>query len=71
MIRLELTRLWTYSIGSSMVIDGAVSYRARDWRVNLHLKNLTDEEYEVRGFGSDSVIPAAPFAAYVSLGFDL
>ena len=61
----------SFAIDSALVLDGSVSYRRNDWRVNLHLKNLTDEEYELRGFGSDSVIPAAPFAAYVMIGFDL
>jgi hypothetical protein len=26
----------------------------------LNLKNITDEEYEMRGFGATSVIPANP-----------
>ena len=60
-----------FAVDSALVLDGSVFYRRDNWRVNLHLKNLMDEEYELRGFGSDSVIPAAPFAAYVTIGFDL
>ena len=60
-----------FAIDSALVLDGCVFYRRDNWRVNLHLRNLTDEEYELRGFGSDSVIPAAPFAAYATIGFDL
>ncbi len=60
-----------FTIGSALVLDGSVSYRQNNWRVNLHLKNLTDEKYELRGFGSDSVIPAAPFAVYAMIGLDL
>jgi TonB-dependent siderophore receptor len=61
----------TFEIGSATVFDAALSYRGEGWRVNLNIKNLTDEEYEVRGFGSDSVIPADPFAVYATLGFEL
>lgn len=60
-----------FAIGSALVLDGSVSYRRNNWRVNLNLKNLTDEKYELRGFGSDSVIPAAPFAVYATIGLDL
>ena len=34
------------------------------FRLTLNLENLTDEDYETRGFGSASVIPGNPFAAY-------
>jgi outer membrane receptor protein involved in Fe transport len=61
----------SFAIDSALVLDGSVSYRRNSWRVNLHLKNLTDEEYELRGFGSDSVIPASPFAVYATIGLDL
>jgi len=60
-----------FEIDSALVLDASVFYRRDGWRVNLHLKNVTDEEYELRGFGSNSVIPAAPFAAYATIGFDL
>ena len=55
----------------AFLLDACVFYRRDNWRVNLHLKNLTDEKYEMRGFGSDSVIPASPFAAYAQLGGNL
>ena len=61
----------SFEIDSATVFDATVFYRADGWRVNLNFKNLTDEEYEVRGFGSDSVIPADPFAVYATIGFDL
>jgi iron complex outermembrane receptor protein len=60
-----------FAVDSALVLDACVFYRRDNWRVNLHLKNLTDEEYFLRGFGSDSVIPAAPAAGYVTIGFDL
>jgi iron complex outermembrane receptor protein len=37
------------------------------WRWSLHLENLTDEEYETRGFGGASVIPGRPFSATLRL----
>lgn len=40
-----------------------------DWRLSLHLDNLTDEEYLTRGFGAGSVIPAAGFAAYGGIDY--
>ena len=60
-----------FAVDSAFLLDACVFYRRDNWRVNLHLKNVTDEEYFTRGFGSDSVIPAAPFAAYATIGFDL
>ncbi|NIM00701.1 MAG: TonB-dependent receptor, partial [Acidobacteria bacterium] len=61
----------SFAIDSAFLLDACVFYRKDGWRANLHLKNLTDEEYFLRGFGSESVIPAAPFAAYATIGFDL
>jgi TonB-dependent siderophore receptor len=49
---------------ASVTLDAALFYEWSDWRVNLNLKNLTDEEYFTRGFGSNSVIPAEGFALY-------
>ncbi len=60
-----------FAVDSAVVLDASVFYRRDNWRANLHFKNLTDEEYFLRGFGSDSVIPAAPFATYLTIGFDL
>lgn len=60
-----------FAIDAAFVADAFVSYRFQNWRWSLNLKNLTDREYETRGFGSTSVLPAAPFALYgkVELGF--
>ena len=54
------------SIDSYLVVDAALSYRVADWRLSLNLKNLGDEDYDTRGFGGSSVIPAAPFSATFS-----
>jgi len=51
-----------------LLLDASLSYRLSDWRLTLTLENLTDEQYQTRGTGAFSVIPAAPFAA--TFGFE-
>jgi catecholate siderophore receptor len=51
-----------------LTFDAALFYRIGDVRLRVNLKNLTDREYYLRGFGGSSVIPAPPFSAY--FGFD-
>jgi hypothetical protein len=46
-----------------------VFYDLASWRLKLNLKNFTDEDYETRGFGSASVIPANPFAVYAGVEY--
>ncbi len=58
-----------FTIDSYAVCDAAVSYTRGDWEFRLNLKNLTGREYETRGFGSSSVIPAPPFSAYAGAQF--
>ncbi len=56
-----------FEIDSSVVLDGAIFYDFKSWRLKLNLKNLTDTEYERRGIaGPASVIPADPFSVYAS-----
>jgi TonB-dependent siderophore receptor len=54
----------TFQLDSSFEVNAALFYDLADWRLNLHLKNLTDEEYFTRGFGNTSVIPAPGFSIY-------
>ncbi len=56
-------------IDGALVVDATVSYDFRHCRLSLFLKNLTDEEYEMRGFGSTSVIPADAFSAAIGFEF--
>ena len=59
-----------YAIDSSVVVDAAVFYETQAWRFKLNFKNVTDEEYELRGIaGASSVIPADPFAVYAGVEF--
>ena len=59
----------SFAIDSYALLDASLSYAHDDWRWSLHLDNLTDEDYETRGFGSTSVIPGAPLSAYFSVDF--
>ena len=53
-----------FSIESYFTIDVSLFYRIGKYGWNFSLKNLTNTEYEMRGFGANSVIPAAPIAFY-------
>lgn len=46
-----------------LLADLAFFCDVRQWRLSLHLRNVTDTDYETRGFGSASVIPGAPLSA--------
>ena len=50
-------------LGSYALLNASAGRTFGAWRVSLHLDNLTDEEYETRGFGGASVIPGRPFSA--------
>ena len=58
-------------IDAYTTLDAAVSYTRARWGLRVHFRNLTDTEYETRGFGSASAIPARPFEvrARLELGF--
>ena len=58
-----------FEIDSTLVLDALIYYDIKAWRLQLNLRNLTDQEYEIRGFGAQSVIPADPFAAYASFQY--
>jgi len=59
-----------FEIDDYALLNASLFYNLRTWRLNLTLKNLTDENYYTRGFGN-SVIPAPGFTAYAgaSVGF--
>ncbi len=60
-----------FEIDSALTLDAAIYYTLRNWRWSVNFKNLTDRDYETRGFGSTSVTPANPFAVYGSVDFSL
>lgn len=51
--------------------DALLTYDSQRWGARLHLRNLTDEDYEGRGFGSASVLPADGFNVMGGVHFNL
>ena len=60
-----------YEVPGYATVDGNISYRRGRWEATLHLKNLTDTEYETRSVNQVAVIPAPGFnvAAGLNLRF--
>ncbi len=58
-----------FKVEDALSFDASVFWDRDQWRLALNLKNITDEEYDTRGFGSTSVIPAAGTSVFVSLDF--
>jgi iron complex outermembrane receptor protein len=59
------------TIDAHTTLDAAVSYTRTRWGLRVNFRNITDTEYETRGFGSASAIPARPFEmrARLHVGF--
>ncbi|HEX6904243.1 MAG TPA: TonB-dependent siderophore receptor [Thermoanaerobaculia bacterium] len=53
-----------FELDPTFELNASFSYDIADWRLNLHLRNLTDEEIFTRGFGNTSVLPAPGFSIY-------
>jgi len=53
-----------FRIDGYFLLDAMASYTKGRVTATLNLKNITDREYETRGFGGYSAIPGYPFAAY-------
>jgi TonB-dependent siderophore receptor len=51
-----------FALDSALTFDAALFWDRGAQRFSLNLKNLTGEEYETRGFGATSVIPAPGFS---------
>ncbi|NKB65800.1 MAG: TonB-dependent siderophore receptor [Candidatus Latescibacteria bacterium] len=60
-----------YAIDSVLTFDASLAYYYGPGVVRLHLKNLTDQAYETRGFGAFSVIPADPFSLNATIDWAL
>jgi len=56
-------------IDSAIVFDATVYYDFPKTRLSVSFKNLLNEDYEVRGFGSASVLPAQPFSVYAGIQY--
>jgi iron complex outermembrane receptor protein len=53
-----------FKINDYFVADASAYFKTGKFRWSLNLKNITDSDYELRGFSPSSVIPAMPFAVY-------
>jgi len=60
-----------FAIDSYLLLDAALYYDFDAFRLKLNFRNLTDTEYETRGFGSASVIPADPFSVFATFEYRL
>ena len=60
-----------YEIDGALTLDCGLTYRQGPALLRLNLKNVTSSEYETRGFGAASVIPATPFSFKATLGYSL
>jgi TonB-dependent siderophore receptor len=58
-----------FALDDALLLDAAISWDRGPQRFSLNFKNLADEEYETRGFGGSSVIPAPGFSVVGSVGF--
>jgi iron complex outermembrane receptor protein len=60
-----------FAIDSYLTWDATVHYRQSRWLLKLNFKNLTNRDFETRGFGNSAVIPADPFAVYANVTISL
>jgi catecholate siderophore receptor len=60
-----------HAIDDYVTVDAMASVKTGRVKWSLNLRNLTDTEYETRGFGAVSVIPADPIALYGKIELSL
>jgi outer membrane receptor protein involved in Fe transport len=60
-----------FKIRDVLTFDASVSYTYKQMKCRINGKNLTDQKYETRGFGSTSIIPATPFGMYCAFEMNL
>ncbi|MCK5086505.1 MAG: TonB-dependent receptor [Melioribacteraceae bacterium] len=60
-----------FNLDEALIFDAIVYYKWNQFKFSVNVKNLTDEKYEMRGFGGTSVIPAAPRSVYGKINFNL
>jgi len=49
-----------FNLDEALIFDAIVYYKWKKFKFSVNVKNFTNEEYEIRGFGGTSVIPADP-----------
>ena len=58
-----------FVIDGVLTFDAMASYAFRDVMLELNIKNLTNREYNRRGFGDNSITPADPITVYFGVGY--
>jgi len=58
-----------FVIDGVLTFDAMASYAFRDVMLELNIKNLTNREYNQRGFGDNSITPANPITVYFGVGY--
>ena len=58
-----------FVIDGVLTVDAMVSYALRDLLLEVNVKNLTNREYDRRGFGDNSITPADPITVYFGVTF--
>ena len=56
-----------FELDAALIFDAIVYFKWNRFKVSLNFKNISDEDYEMRGFGATSVIPANPRSIYGSI----
>ncbi len=60
-----------FKIDGYVTLDATLFYNYKNVRWGLNIRNLTDKDYETRGFNQFSLTPAQPRAVYGSVSFSL
>ncbi|MFA8343560.1 MAG: TonB-dependent receptor [Rhodothermaceae bacterium] len=60
-----------FELDTAFLVDAIVYYKWNKFKFTVNFKNITDKEYEMRGFGASSVIPAAPRSVYGKINLSL
>jgi iron complex outermembrane receptor protein len=60
-----------FAMDEYITLDAALFYDWQSWRLKLNLRNITDTDFEMRGFPSNGVIPADPFTVYAGIEWRL
>jgi len=60
-----------FALDGVLTFDAMIFYRIGATQLRLNVKNLTDRQYFLRGFGGTSVIPAPPIAAFFSVNVQM
>lgn len=61
----------SFNLDEALIFNAILYYNWNQFKFSVNVKNITNEEYEIRGFGGTSVIPASPRSIYGKVAFSL